>query len=294
MTLAQLEAFSAVAARGSFTLAAAQLGISQSGVSHAIRSLEEELDVELLHRHPGHIELTDIGMSLLQRAQTILGVSETMRQEALDARGMKQGTLRIGSFGPSSSMHVLPPILDAYARAYPGIAVHVDEGRDRDVIQWLLDRRIDVGFVVSPDDRFDLFPIMEDQMVAALPSNHPLTSKSSVTLKDLSAYPFALTQAGSADMIMRLFISAKVQPDIRYRMTQLVSTLDIVTRGHGVAIAAEAALLTVKKKAFAIRPLSPAVKRSVALAVVDHSQSSPATKVLIQLAQRMQSKTVSR
>ncbi|MCE6984006.1 LysR family transcriptional regulator, partial [Pseudomonas frederiksbergensis] len=84
----------------------------------------------------GRIELTDIGSRLLQRAQAMLGLAETMRQEALDARGMKQGTLRIGSFGPTASVRLLPAILKAYRQAYPGIEVHVDEGPDRQVLQW--------------------------------------------------------------------------------------------------------------------------------------------------------------
>ncbi|WP_434526114.1 LysR family transcriptional regulator substrate-binding protein [Photorhabdus asymbiotica] len=63
-----------------------------------------------------------------------------MRQEASDVRGMKWGTLRIGSFDPTSSQWPLSAVLADYRRLYPGIEIHVDEGPDRQVVQWLMDR----------------------------------------------------------------------------------------------------------------------------------------------------------
>jgi DNA-binding transcriptional LysR family regulator len=111
MTLTQLEIFSLVAELHGFTPAANRLGISQSAVSHALKSLEQELGVELLRRHQTRVEPSDIGQQLLVRARAMLGLANTLRQEAADARGMKTGTLRIGSFGPTSSIKLLPLIL---------------------------------------------------------------------------------------------------------------------------------------------------------------------------------------
>ncbi|MER2471197.1 LysR family transcriptional regulator [Photorhabdus laumondii] len=284
MTLTQLEIFAVVAERKGFTLAAAQLKISQSGVSHAIRLLEQELGVELLHRHQGVVELTDIGEGLLQKAQAILGLAETMRQEAADARGMKRGTLRIGSFGPTSSLWLLPTILADYRRLYSGIEVHIDEGPDRQVVQWLMDRRVDVGFVTLPEEQFDTYPILEDQMVALLPVDHPLVLQDTVTLKDLCVGPFALTEAGSAELVSRLFLSARLQPNIRYRTSQLLSTLAVVERGDAVTIVAESSLPLTHEVHYVKKTLNPKVKRHVGLAVFDERQSSPATKAFIALA----------
>lgn len=70
MTLTQLEIFSRVAELAGFTSAATCLGITQSAVSHAIKSLEQKLGVELFRRHQAQVELTDIGSQLLLRAMT--------------------------------------------------------------------------------------------------------------------------------------------------------------------------------------------------------------------------------
>ncbi len=287
MTLTQLEIFSLVAELRGFTLAAHRLGISQSAVSHALKSLEQELGVELLRRHQSQVELSDIGEQLLLRARAMLGLANTLRQEAADARGMKRGTLRIGSFGPTSSIKLLPRILQQYREAHPGIEVHIDEGPDRQVIQWLEERRIDIGFVVLPEERFDTFALIEDQMVALLPLGHPLAAHESVTLKDLCNDTFVLTEAGSSELVSRLFNAARLSPNIRYRCSQLLSTLDTVGRGDAMTVVAEGSLPFDPDPRYVKRPLSPAVTRQVGLAVLDQRQASPATLAFIQLATRL-------
>ncbi|EJM69736.1 LysR family transcriptional regulator [Pseudomonas sp. GM55] len=287
MTLTQLEIFSLVAELHSFTAAANRLGISQSAVSHALKSLELELGVELLRRHQSRVEPSDIGQQLLLRARAMLGLANTLRQEAADARGMKRGTLRIGSFGPTSSIKLLPLILQHYRAAHPGIEVHIDEGPDRQVLQWLEERRIDIGFVVLPEERFDTVALIEDQMVALLPASHPLAAYDSLDLKDLCHAPFVLTEAGSSELVSRLFTAARLTPNIRYRCSQLMSTLDVVARGDGVTVVAEGSLPNQIDSRCVKKPLSPAVLRQVGLAVLDRRQASPAALAFINLAQSL-------
>ena len=285
MTLTQLEIFSLVAELQGFTAAANRLGISQSAVSHALKSLELELGVELLRRHQSRVELSDIGQQLLLRARAMLGLANTLRQEAADARGMKRGTLRIGSFGPTSSIKLLPLILQQYRAAHPGIEVHIDEGPDRQVLQWLEERRIDIGFVVLPEERFDTVSLIQDQMVALLPQGHPLADHDSLSLKDLCDSPFVLTEAGSSELVSRLFTAARLTPNIRYRCSQLISTLDVVARGDAVTVVAEGSLPDQVDRRWVKKPLSPVVLREVGLAVLDRRQASPATLAFIKLAE---------
>lgn len=288
MTLTQLEIFSTVAELRGFTAAANRLGISQSAVSHALKSLEQELGVELMRRHQSQVELSDIGQQLLSRARAMLGLADTLRQEAADARGMRRGTLRIGSFGPTSSIKLLPLILQHYRAAHPGIEVHIEEGPDRQVIQWLQERRIDIGFVVLPDERFDTVALIEDQMVALLPAAHPLATRDSVSLGDLCHDPLVLTEAGSSELVARLFNTARLTPNIRFRCSQLLSTLDTVARGDALTVVAEGSLPAHHDNRFVKKPLSPAVSRQVGLAVLDQRQASPAALAFIKLAQRLE------
>lgn len=293
MTLTQLEIFSLVAELQGFTSAAHRLGIGQSAVSHAIKALEQEWGVEVFRRHQSQVELSDIGQQLLLRARAILGLANALQQEAADARGMKRGTLRIGSFGPTSSNRLLPPVLARFRLAYPGIEVHIDEGPDRQVMQWLDERRIDVGFVVLEQERFDTFALFEDQLVALLPADHPLASRPAIALDALCDDPFILTEAGSAELVVRVFNNARLVPKVRFRCAQLLSTLEAVSRGDGVSLVAEGSLSELTDPRYVSRPLAPAIVRPIGLAVLDRRQSSPATLAFIEVAQRVHSRCLS-
>ena len=285
MTFSQLEIFVVVAELCGFTLAAQQLGISQSAVSHALKKLEEDLGVSLIERNKSHAELTVAGIRLLPRVREILGLSETIRQESADIKGLQLGSLRIGSFGPTSSLHLLPDILDGYRKQFPNIKVRIDEGNDQQVVQWLQERRVDVGFVVLPDERFDTFALIEDQMVALIPKSHSLADKDKILLKDLSDVPFILTEAGSAQLISKLFAAEDLIPDIRYRTTQLMTTIALVAKGEGVALVAELALpQALQTDGYVVRQLAPQYKRTIGLALHSTRQASPATQAFIKMA----------
>ncbi|ATG17492.1 LysR family transcriptional regulator [Providencia alcalifaciens] len=282
MTLSQLEIFTLVAELKSFTLAAMSLKISQSAVSHAIKSLEKDLNVILFTREQNQITLTEIGCTLLNRAQHILSLQETMRQEAQASNGLKKGVLRIGSFGPGSSTNILPPLLTAFRQQYPDIQIIVDEGDDESVTQWLQEKRVDVGVVVLPDERFDTFLVKQDQYVAILPLNHPLAIHEGLTLKQLCNYPFNLTQAGSGKVVMSLFSAQKLTPKIQFRTRQLLSTFSLVARGEAVSIVAQLAIPE-NINNIVVKPLIPRVTRDIAFAVNNLSDASPATKAFIKL-----------
>ena len=292
MTFSQLEIFIVVAELRGFTLAAQQFGISQSAVSHALKKLEEDLGVSLIERNKSNAELTVAGVRLLPRAREILGLSETIRQEAADIQGLQLGSLRIGSFGPTSSLCLLPDILNIYRQQFPHIEVRIDEGSDQQVMQWLQERRVDVGFVVLPDQRFDTFTLIEDQIVALIPKTYPLAIKEDVTLQDLCNVPFILTEAGSAQLIQKLFAAEDLIPDIRYRTTQLMSTIALVAKGEGVALVAELALPQNQvTDDYVVRQLLPQCKRTVGLAIHSTRLASPATQAFIKTATQLFKKT---
>ncbi|MBB3117319.1 LysR family transcriptional regulator [Pseudoduganella violacea] len=290
MTFTQLEIFALVAELQGFTAAAMRLGISQSAVSHAIKSLEQELGAPLILRQQATAEVTEVGQRLLTRAREILGLAEAMRQEVAAARGLNQGLLRIGSFGPTASLKLMPAILAVFHKRYPGIEVQIDEGGDHDVLQWLLDRRVDVGFVVLPDERFDTVPLVEDQLVALLPAEHALAERRAISVNDLADVPYILGEAGCASLMQPVFAAHGISPKVRYRISQIMTILGMVGSGDGVTVMPELALPKDMERAYpqvALRPFRPAVRRRVGLALRDLRQASPAAKAFIDTAREV-------
>ena len=154
------------------------------------------------------------------------------------------------------------------------------------MVHWLQDKRIDIGFVTLPDERFDTFKVKEDQMVAILPLGHPLAENDAVSLKKLCEYPFNLTHAGSGKTVMDLFHAQKLTPKIQFKTRQLLSTFALVARGEAVSIVAQLAIPEHSHN-LVVKPLLPAIKRSVAFAVNNESEASPATQAFIKIAKAM-------
>jgi DNA-binding transcriptional LysR family regulator len=284
MTFTQLEIFVLVAELGGFTAAGDKLGISQSAVSHALKQLETEWGVTLLLRGKSGIEVTSVGKGLLVRVRELLAVTEAIRQEVSAVRGLNRGVLRIGSFGLSSSLLFLPRILDQYRHSHPHIEIFVDEGANEVVTQWIAERRVDVGFVVLPDERFDTQFLIDDQLVAVMPASHPLAGQKSVALSDLCHSPFIMTAAGSTAEIEKLFEAAGLRPSVKHRYSQIITVIKMVESGAGVSIASALAL---SDRVMAMcpgavkKPLSPAAKRSIGLAVPSLKHASPAVHAFL-------------
>lgn len=290
MTFTQLAIFAKVAALGSFTTAADQLGISQSAVSHAIRQLEKEWDVKLFIRTQQSISLSSTGKQLLVRTNELLTLAEGLTQEVADLRGVKSGTLRIGSMGISTSIQVLPKILEKFKARYPGIEVIVEEGKDHEVAEWIRDRKVDIGFVVLPNEQFHTTKLIEDALIALIPAQHPLAKQTTIQLADLCKDPFILTLAGSGKFVEQIFEEAKLRPDIKHKYAQIITIIKIVEMGSGVSIVADLAVPDEIMQLFPgviKKPLSVNYFRTIGLAIPHPSHASPATTAFLQLSKQL-------
>lgn len=288
MTFTQLSIFALLAEQKSFTVVAHRLQISQSAISHAIKSLEQDWDVTLFHRDHNDVELTEAGIRLLLYVKEILNISNQLKQEISDIQGFHSGTLRIGSFGASSSNVLIPLILEKFSAKYPNIEVFIKEGTDKDIAQWIQDRSIDVGFVVLPDDRFDTFSVMNDIFVALIPKSYALSKKSAVSLAELAEHPFLMTSAGSQSHVTEMFRKANLSPKIKCYFSQILTIINMVNNQAGVSIVADMALnqelMTLFPNVQKL-PLSPNIKRSIGLAVKNKKQMSPIAEAFIEIAQ---------
>ena len=116
--------FITVAQEGSFTLAARELGLTQSAVSQSIRQLEDLLETQLFLRSPKGALLTDSGQILMGHVGGLLGGVNAAQEYFVQLKGLQTGSLRIGA-SDTLCRHVLLPTLTRFHAAYPGITVQV-------------------------------------------------------------------------------------------------------------------------------------------------------------------------
>jgi DNA-binding transcriptional LysR family regulator len=211
----QLAAFVAVVERGSFSIAADDLGVTQPAVSLAVRSLEKRLGARLLDRSGRQVAPTSAGRAVLIRAQRMLALeqelADTLRAEA-DTVG---GHLSVGaSTGPGARL--LPRLLVGFRKVHPEATVALRIDATQDVIDRVLARELELGVVGAerPHRSLEYEPFSADEIVLAVPAAHPLAGRDDVTIDELRLVPMIVQQEGSG-------VRALVERELRHHGVRL-------------------------------------------------------------------------
>ncbi|VVD59447.1 LysR family transcriptional regulator [Pandoraea anhela] len=285
-TLRQLELFLALATSEGIAVAGARVGMTPSATSHALRALETVLGTPIVDRGSPHLALTHAGELILPHVRDVFSSLHLIQTTAAASAGLKTGKVRVGSFGPSSSLNLLPPLLEKFKARHPGIEVHVTEKPDAEIEQDLQERRIEIGVVTLPKLQFDTHPLAIDEFVAVLPTGHPLSKSPNVSLRDLAGYPLVLTHAGSQELVSKLFSRSDIKPRVTHELSQLLSLLEFVARGQGVSVIASLAA-PANFPGVVYRGLTPKASRRIGLACLQERKLSPAAHALWQYAKKM-------
>jgi DNA-binding transcriptional LysR family regulator len=276
-TLRQLKLFLALASSNGIAGAGAKLGMSPSATSHALRALETALGTELLDRYASGVTLTYTGEQVLPHVRDVFASLQLIQATALAGAELKTGLLRFGSFGASATIRVLPPLLDRFKARYPGIDVIVTEKPEDHTVRDLIERHLELAAITLPQREFESLALATDELVAILPSEHPLAKQDVVHLEDMANEPFILTRAGSQALVSKLFARNGLRPKVAYELLQLTSILELVARGKGISILAKLALPE-RYEGTVFRPVVPGMSRHIGLVCLDESRLSPVAR----------------
>ncbi len=207
MDLSQLRYFNAVARHGSFSAAARALGVTQPGLTKAVRRLEDSLECTLFSRLPRGVALTEQGQALLRHASLLDVQLQDARDEVRALARGAVGVLRIGA-GPSWLSRALPRIIAELSTQYPGLSFQVEGGFNRSLMEAL--RAGDLDLVVSalPDRSpagLQAIPLTSDTISVVARRRHPLRAKRRPQPSSTLAYPWVLP---GRDVLLRLRLDA--------------------------------------------------------------------------------------
>lgn len=284
-TLRQLELLLALVSSDGIAGAGAKLGMSPSATSHALRALETALGAELVDRNASGVVLTYTGEQVLPHVRDVFASLQLVQATALAGAELKTGLLRLGSFGASATTRVLPPLLERFKARYPGVDVVVTEKPDEQTSRDLIERRLELAAVTLPKPDFESQTLAVDELVAVLPSDHPLAKLDTVPLKEMTVDPFILTRAGSQDLVTRLFSRNGLRPRVTYELLQLMSILELVASGKGISVLAKLALPG-RYDGTVFRPLAPGSSRRIGLVCLNENRLSPVARAFWQETRR--------
>lgn len=241
MELRHLRYFLAVAEDMNMTRAAKRLHMSQPPLSRQIRQLEDELGVALFSREGKHLALTEAGRYLVSQAERLILLADEMKEGALRVGRSGQRWLNIG-FVPSNLYGFLPELLRRYRAENPAVEVELNEYMTLHQLEALKRGRIDVGFgrVLIADAAIESEVLFEEPLFAVLPVDHPLASRSAVSLAELAPEPFLLypsrPRPSYGDHVRALFQARGLAPSVTQEVNEVQTVLGLVAAGVGVSL----------------------------------------------------------
>lgn len=238
ITLTQLRILLAIADHGGFGDAALHLQMSQSAVSHAIATLEEQLGVVLLSRGRYGARLTPVGERIVTHARQIEQELEAIGREANLAKGLEGGQVRITSFR-SVATHILPEVIVRFSQRYPAIDLSLTEYDDIEPVETALrNGQADIGFThLPPAQDFDAWELLRDEYVVLLPASFRPAGPD-LTWEELVSYP--LIMPPEEDSTLRSVYTHCQQfgytLTVAYRVKTDSTIVGLVAQGLGAAI----------------------------------------------------------
>lgn len=236
----QLRAFVSLARSGSFTQAGRDLHLTQSAISHAIKSLETDLGSQLFHRQGKSVHLTHAGRELLPHAENILQSMSHARAVLGTLDHTPRGRLRIGCT-TAAAQFILPTVFREFKESFPLYEIQVVCGETPDTIDRLLKNQVDLSVSLRPQeiDRLSCHAIFDDELEFLVSPLHPWAHKAPKP-KDAASETFIVASRNSLNftLIQEFFLKQGVRLGSFIELGSSEATKELAKLGIGVAIAA--------------------------------------------------------
>jgi DNA-binding transcriptional LysR family regulator len=244
MKLQQLRFFITVADELGFSKAAAKLHVAQPSLSVQIKALEEELGARLFERDKHHVFLTQAGKKFQQHARALLEMAETAKFEARSAAAGEMGILDFGYTASAIFSSVLARVIRLFRERHPQVLLTLHELTSVEQFHGLLEHKLDIGVLRRPDIRTPVGLRISEwyrtPLVVAIPHDHALARRQSLTLADLKGDSFIMypREAGTGIywQVMDLCAKAGFRPRVAREVLESSTLIGLVAAGVGIAI----------------------------------------------------------
>ena len=289
MQIQQVHFFLAIVDHGSFSAAADKLYISQSSLSKNILALEKELGVQLFDRSRRKVALTPAGQAFLPHARDLNEANKGMLLDLAEFRSL-----------PVSFSIVAIPVLTQYGittriaqfkEAYPEIHFTLEEKEGSQILPALRANHYDLGFVRDnylDQQLFTCVQIHAERLLVMVSSRHPLASRQSLSLKELSGENFILFDKGTIvhDIAQAACRKAGFEPRVFYASIHLESIFGLVASNIGIAMMMEQLYEYYKNDDIVAVPLEEVIPSNIVLAHLKSKKLPKAAKLFMDFIER--------
>ena len=267
--LHQLQAFVAVADRGSFRAAAEQIHLSSPALSRRIEKLESILGARLFNRTTRDVELTPLGRVFLERARTALDDLESAMLSISDIAGSRRGRVTVACV-PSAAIHFLPAVVHSFSEKYPLIRVRLIDEAAGQTLTSVASGECDFGisFMGNQIPGVDFEPILMDPFVLAMPRRHVFARRKSLSWADLGDERLisVARSSGNRQLLDDALAKAGHNPSYVFEVNHIATLLGMVDAGLGLAAVPRLALPASHPTLTGVALKNPAVSRQLGLA----------------------------
>ena len=236
--------------------------MAQPPLSRLIRSLEQQLGAELFVRSPRHVELTQVGQALVEPARELVMQSERMSDLVRRVQRGEVGRVRLG-FSGSSVNSVVSALVRQVRRERPSLAIELQGAQ----LSYRGMERLREGNLDAILGRWDALPrgidslvVAEEELLLALPGDHPLASREVIAVEEVAAEPWVVLPGGSgatlANRLHLLGARGRFVPRIVETVADSATQLLLVDAGVGIALTFSGVRENVPAHTVVFRPLA--------------------------------------
>lgn len=234
--LLQLRYFQIVAKHQHLTKAAEALNITQPALSKMIAKLENNLGYELFDRKGRQIQLNKLGESYLRTVEHVFLYLKEGEKELAYLAEKQNNLISISVTIPS----ILPELLGGFLKKNPSTRFRQHQASFERIKKQIELGEIDVGISTVPvkGDNIEWLPILEEEILLAVPLSHPLANRKSIYLKEVENDPFIVMPLGYdfRDMTERFCREAGFYPNFAFEGDETGITHELVENGLGIAL----------------------------------------------------------
>ena len=281
-----MRVFITVADKKNFSKAAKALSLTQPAVSFQIQTLEQYYQTMLFDRVNRHVKLTAAGELLLDYAIHMNNLQAELERNMQQLTGHVKGELLIGA-STTIGEYILPYVVGSFKQDYPDVNVTIQIMNTKEISSAVESKTFDLGIIEGPLEQSDVIEahnFLEDELVLAIPSDHPFAKKESITLEELKELPYITREPGSGSRL--IFEQALIDADFDIEDLNIVMELGSTTSiksaimgGLGVSIISKWAVQDLVKagKVAALNVQGLTLKRSFHIILNQEKFHSEAT-----------------